>query len=124
MQESITGLDGWYGRTSQAPSQALTGETSDESSMNWQTWGRWSSSGECWMLRTSESLKDDDESSLSLASILEPASESLVPYYLSQKAAQGILRRADVRGKTLPERLRKALEKVSHGGTAETRPTL
>ena len=65
------------------------------------------------MLRTSESPKDDDESSLSLASILEPASESLVPYYLSQKAAQGILRRADVRGKTLPERLRKALMSIS-----------
>jgi len=34
-------------------------------------------------------------------------------YFLSSKAASGILRRAEARGKDLPERLREALELVS-----------
>ena len=47
------------------------------------------------------------------ASTLSQILQAGVPerYYLSPKACQGILRRASVRGKELPEVLRRALEK-------------
>ena len=57
-------------------------------------------------LNTSESPNAAEESFLS--QILEV--EVLEKYYLSQKACQGILRRAKTRGKELPEILKKALE--------------
>lgn len=77
--------------------------------------GRWGSSGiasdgECWTLNTSECPKDGGVSS-SLRHILEQT--PLPKYCLSAKAAQGILRRATNRGKTLPEPLQKALEMVA-----------
>ena len=58
------------------------------------------------MLNIGESPNEGVESSLS--QILQVG----VPekYYLSQKACQGILRRASARGKELPEVLRIALE--------------
>ena len=61
---------------------------------------------EFWMLNTGGSPKDAVESTLS--SILEVN----VPekYYLSGRACEGILRRAERRGKQLPEMLRIALE--------------
>jgi hypothetical protein len=58
-------------------------------------------------------LSEGDEyssSASSLSQVLE-TSESVPPkYYLSPRAAQGILRRAAKRGKELPETLRTALE--------------
>ena len=45
-----------------------------------------------------------------LSEILEQG-EISQKYYLSPKACQGILRRSKERGKTLPERLRLALER-------------
>ena len=53
----------------------------------------------------------------SLSSILETAS---IPqrYYLSQTACAGILRRAEKRGKLLPQSLREALEAVASGRTS------
>lgn len=45
-------------------------------------------------------------------------------YYLSQRACQGILRRASERGKELPEVLKKALERQAGGLTLEVSPTL
>lgn len=76
--------------------------------------GRWGNSGmgtptEFLTLNTSESHKDEEE--CSLLDILETGD---VPqrYYLSQKACAGLLRRAQKRGKTLPEPLRRALELV------------
>ena len=58
-------------------------------------------------LNTGESHRDEN------ASILSQILMTDVPekYYLSQKACQGILRRASARGKRLPEVLRKALER-------------
>ena len=44
-------------------------------------------------------------------------------YYLSPKACQGILRRASVRGRELPEVLRKALERQAGGLTIEVEKT-
>lgn len=47
----------------------------------------------------------------SLSDILEPNAPS--KYYLSEKACRGILRRAERRGKELPEALRRALKQRS-----------
>ena len=96
-----------------------------------QTWEqlseRWSTSGmawpgECLMHSTSEFPKDGGVSS-SLQNVLE--TQPVLPkFYLSAKACEGILRRAERRGKKLPEALDKALrsqcsspsEKESQGG--------
>jgi hypothetical protein len=79
--------------------------------------------GECWTLDTSESPSDAVECSLS--GILEP--EVPPRFYLSSKAARGILRRAVRREKTLPDHLRAALETVAQQvdrvTTSTTRPT-
>ena len=58
-------------------------------------------------LNISESPNEENASTLS--QILQVGVPST--YFLSQKACQGILRRASVRGKELPEVLRIALEK-------------
>ena len=70
--------------------------------------------GECLMLNGSEwPSADEGSSACSLASILEP---SVAPkYFLSKKACAGILRRAEKRGKQLPELLAKALQEVAIG---------
>jgi hypothetical protein len=65
------------------------------------------------MHRTTESPNGGGASFSSLASILEPLSQVPTRYYLSAKAARGILRRSEKRGKTLPEVLRLALEAVA-----------
>ncbi|NDH09983.1 MAG: hypothetical protein EBY16_10360 [Gammaproteobacteria bacterium] len=79
---------------------------------------RWSSAGiasdtGCLMLNTSEFPNEGVECSLS--GVLETQGSHLKKYWLSPKAAQGILRRANKRGKVLPERLQKALE-IQSGG--------
>ena len=63
------------------------------------------SHGESWMRNTGESPNVDAESTLS--QILEEQAQE--KYYLSEKACHGILRRADSRGKKLPEVLERAL---------------
>jgi hypothetical protein len=65
--------------------------------------------GECWTLDTSES--PSDAAACSLSDILE----SKVPsrFFLSSKAAKGILRRAERRGRELPAQLQAALRAVS-----------
>lgn len=67
------------------------------------------------MRNTSESLKDVAESTLS--QILEANVQA--KYYLSPKACQGILRRAAIRGKELPEVLKLALERQASMDTTE-----
>jgi hypothetical protein len=76
---------------------------------------RWSSAGiaslgGCLMLNTSEFPKEGVESSLS--DVLETKGDHLKKYSLSARAAQGILRRATRRGKTLPMQLQEALQEV------------
>ena len=73
--------------------------------LSWEMGGP--SLGEFSMHNFGESPKDVDESHLS--QILED--NALEKYYLSETACRGILRRAETRGKELPEVLRKALEK-------------
>ena len=78
--------------------------------------GRWLNSGMgsrtgFLTLNTSEYPNAVEESSLS--DVLEMTGEHLHKYSLSAKAAQGILRRADKREKTLPKALQEALEKLA-----------
>jgi hypothetical protein len=68
-------------------------------------------------LSTSESRNAADACSLS--DILETTGEHLAKYSLSPKACQGILRRAQRRGKQLPLALELALEQVATQGTSE-----
>ena len=111
MSEFLTTLDpsGSYGKTCQVSSvQMVDGILVPFS-------GRWSKSGMgghigCLMLNTLESHKDAEECLLS--DVLETG--NLRPeYYLSPKACAGILRRAKVRNKKLPELLYQALLTVS-----------
>ena len=72
---------------------------------------------------SSESPKGVDECLSSLALILQPPSDVASKYLLSAKAAEGILRRANRRGKTLPEQLQQALEIVaSSDGPSKSQP--
>lgn len=74
--------------------------------------GRWTSNGQCWMLPCSESPNNEEEYSWSLHSILEPPQNVLNHYYLSPRAAAGILRRAERRAKILPPMLHEALLQI------------
>jgi len=108
--------DGWFGRTSPASCQATEEEILEPSS------GRWANSGmgsptECLTLSTSEWPKDGDVCLLS--DTLETGD---VPqrFYLSAKACQGILRRAEKRGKKLPSALQVALETHTMDGQSSS----
>jgi hypothetical protein len=72
---------------------------------------------ECWTHSTPEhqvGYPNDAGASFSLADILEdPDSPHLRKYFLSPKAAVGIIRRASRRGRTLPDGLREALESLA-----------
>jgi hypothetical protein len=84
--------------------------------MSWQTSGRWTSGGLCWTRNGSEWRSGGVVCSLS--QILE----ANVPekYSLSPTACRGILRRAEKRGKTLPEPLHLALAAVADTSTDKT----
>jgi hypothetical protein len=84
--------------------------------------GFWTELGESWTVDTSECRSDGGVSS-SLPDVLEAD----VPprFYLSQKAAAGILRRAERRGRELPPHLDSALRTLSMGnkeGRTTTQP--
>ena len=69
-----------------------------------------------WTLNSPESPSDAVASSLS--DILETGAH-LSRYCLSPKAARGILRRAEKRGRVLPEALQGALEALARSGPSE-----
>ena len=85
--------------------------------------GRWRSSGmgspgECWTLSGAEWTatlvpSHSDGGVCSLSDVLEATGDVPPRFYLSPKASLGILRRAERRGKALPEALRLALETVT-----------
>jgi C-5 cytosine-specific DNA methylase len=93
-----------------------------------QTSGIQTSVGQCWTLSTS--AWRNGASVCSLSQVLESGP---IPsqYYLTPKACQGILRRAEKRGKELPEALARALRAVadseqtltSGGGLIEVSPS-
>ena len=80
---------------------------------SWET--GFPSHGEQWMLNTGEYPNVVVESTLS--SILEANAPE--KYYLSAKACEGILRRAERRGKELPPMLKAALEQMIEREKAE-----
>ena len=87
--------------------------TSDESSVTWQNSGSLVSPTQFWTRNSSASRNAADACSLSR--VLEDAPSSR--YSLSAKAAAGILRRAERRGKELPEALRYALTRLAQTAT-------
>lgn len=56
-----------------------------------------------------ECPREYDGTVCGLSDILEPMREGMSKYFLSSRACEGILRRADKRGKDLPDKLEKAL---------------
>jgi hypothetical protein len=92
-----------------------SGSATPEPTLRWSS-PRWRTSGiasatEYSTAATSEWPRDGAASTSSLSAILE---EDVDPrYYLSPKAAWGILSRADKRGKAIPPRLREALEELA-----------
>ena len=112
------GPDGWFGRTSPASCHRTADGTLEPFS------GAWSNSGtgsptECLTLSSSE--WPSDAAVCSLSDTLETGD---VPqrFYLSATACRGILRRAEKRGKELPEPLRLALEAAAGATAPITRP--
>ena len=104
---------GSYGKMYQAFSVQTEGRISKRSSKRLMTSGILAH-GECWTLNTCEWTdtlapfrKEDDVCSLS--DILVPISAVPHEYYLSRKASSGLLRRAETRGRTLPDALRQVL---------------
>lgn len=102
-------LAGSSGRTSQASYRQIKALTSESSSTRLMTQGT-ALHGECLMLRASESPSDAVECFLS--DILETGGQ-LQRYYLSPRACQGILNRANRRQRILPAQLKEALEAQS-----------
>ena len=79
-------------------------------SRRWPSSGFTTSPGESWTADTSE-CPNDGAASSSLADVLEA---TVAPkFFLSPKAAAGILRRAQARGRILPGHLAAALESVA-----------
>lgn len=83
------------------------GEISESFSRRWPNSGFTTSRGECWTADTSECPSGGGAYS-SLRDVLE--ADVHPRFYLSPKAATGILRRAEKRGRRLPEELRTALQ--------------
>jgi site-specific DNA-cytosine methylase len=116
IQESL------FGKTLSAHSTPTEVLTSGLSSTKWLKQGRWQSNGQSWM-RNIGFPKDVNVCSPSLSSILQSPTDVQTRYYLSPKACQGILRRANRRGKVLPERLQKALEQMVQSSTPSAQKT-
>lgn len=81
-------------------------ETSRSYSRRWPISGFTTSPGACWTADTSECPSDADASTSLADVLLETVPER---FFLSPRAAAGILRRAAKRGRELPPQLREAL---------------
>jgi hypothetical protein len=83
------------------------------------------SHGGCWTLNMCEWTdtlvpSHSDGSVCSLSDILEETPRVLHRYFLSPRACEGILRRAERRGKELPSMLLEALRSVAHSPMERT----
>ena len=103
---NVTGLDGLYGKTCPVSCRATEDGILAPSSGGWKSSGTGGPIG-CWTLNFSESPRDGVECLLS--DVLE-ISDVPDRFFLSPKACSGTLRRAQRRGKTLPQQLLDALE--------------
>lgn len=102
-----------FGRMSQGQSLATMAKTLKLLSGKWQTQGLITSNGECWTVNGSESHSEEEESLCLLSGILQPSTQVGSKYFLSAKAAKGILNRAEQRGKEVPVKLLEALQEVA-----------
>ncbi len=115
-------------RTYLASSPVMEGETWRHSSVRWQTSGMAWRTG-CSTLVTSECPSAADGSSSSpCAAVTTTLTDVLLPsapprYSLSARAAQGILRRASKRGRTLPPELETALTSLAQSPAPATSAT-
>ena len=100
--------DGSSWRTSPGCLRQIRDAISEQSSLHWTTQGFLTSNGKCWIRSSSECPNVAVASSLSQVLLTQVDDR----YLLSAKAASGILRRTEGRGKPLPEALRMALEQV------------
>ena len=103
------GPAGWFGRTSPASCRQMEDGTLVPYS------GAWSNSG---MASPTESLTLNTlewPSAAVVCSLSDTLETGAVPqrFFLSATACRGILRRAEKRGKSLPEQLKRALEEVA-----------
>ena len=99
---------GAFSRMFQGSLALTAGKTSTPLSMRYKRAGLLSD-GECWTADFSTSPNNARESSLS--AVLQ--SKVSLKYFLSPKAAAGILRRAEKRRRTLPPRLETALKDLA-----------
>lgn len=86
------------------------GTICEESSMGWQSAVISEPAGYSTLSTSNWPSVEEGGSACSLAEILEP--DAPAKYYLSARACAGILRRAEKRGKELPEHLKAALQAV------------
>ena len=103
---------GFSSRTSLACYPATEDEILPSSFQGWQSSGMGGPTG-FWTANFSEFHRD--ASVCSLSDVLETG-EVPQKYYLSQKACAGILRRAEKRGRELPQALHEALSQVARAG--------
>ena len=107
------------GKTSQDVCHLMKDGTLVPSSGRWLNSGI-ASDGVCLTHNTLESPKDEEESFL--LDVLQDSRSISDKYCLSQRAAEGILRRAKRRGKTLPETLETALRSLISNEWVNTEP--
>jgi hypothetical protein len=109
-------ISGFLGRMCPDFSLSMTDSIFLKYSVRWTPSGM-ALHGGCWTLSTSGSPRDAKESSLSdiLEDLVHPK------YFLSPKAANGILRRALKRGRILPAAIRAALEELGAMSTEDFR---
>lgn len=100
---------GWSSRTFRGFYPLREGKISPPSSGAWPNSGTWGRGG-CLTLDTSAWPSEGVECSLSAVLETQPVPQR---YFLSPRAASGILRRVEKRGKTLPAPLAAALESVA-----------
>ena len=112
----VFGLDGLCGKTSPVSCRQTEDLILVPSSGGWCSWGMGSRT-ECWTLNGAEhtgipmpSRSAGDVSLLSDVLETQPLPQR---YCLSAKACSGILKRAERRGKKLPQMLKAALEQAS-----------
>src|SRR6516164_4058875 len=96
------------------------GEISPSFYARWATSGFTISPGECWTADTSECPKGGDASSSLADVLLETVPER---FFLSPRAAAGILRRAEKRGRELPQALAEALRALASAHPDDGRRT-
>jgi hypothetical protein len=121
----VYGLDGSFGKTCRECLVHPEDGILVPSSAGYGNWGISTPTG-CWTLNGAEhtgipmpSRSAGDVSSLSDVLETQPLPQK---YCLSAKACNGILKRAERRGKKLPQMLKAALEQAA-GGTEEAQPT-